>query len=143
MRQINRIIIHCSDSHFGDVLAIDRWHKQRGWSGVGYHYVIPNGIIKARDRYNPSKDGIVQVGRKIERSGAHCKGQNGDSIGICIIGKQHFTSQQLIALRGLLRTQMKRYGVGAENVRAHYEFDNHKSCPNIDAGLIRDLVRQE
>ena len=47
MREIKKIIIHCSDSEFGDAALIDKWHKERGWTGIGYHYVILNGCRKA------------------------------------------------------------------------------------------------
>ena len=40
MAKLTNIIIHCSDSDFGDAQTIDLWHKQRGWKGIGYHYVI-------------------------------------------------------------------------------------------------------
>ena len=76
MRQINYIIIHCSatkagqDFHASD---IDRWHKERGFDCIGYHRVI-------------DLDGTIEKGRNISKPGAHCKGHNADSIGICYIG---------------------------------------------------------
>ena len=90
MRKINEIIIHCSDTQEGcDVTAADirRWHTTpkekggRGWRDIGYHYVI-------------RLDGTIEVGRTIERVGAHCIGRNGEdhnshSIGICYIGGRH------------------------------------------------------
>lgn len=140
MRQINTIIIHCSASPFGDVLAINRWHRERGWSGIGYHFVITNGIFNKRDDYNPARDGLVQPGRKTIHKGAHCKGHNSDSIGICLIGNEHFTSKQLLALQYFLRDLLKKQNLSVDDIRCHYEFDPHKTCPNIDIGLIRDLV---
>ncbi len=76
MRKINEIILHCSATEKGeefDVSDIRRWHVHRGWSDVGYHYII-------------LLDGAVQVGRPLERQGAHVKGRNRNSIGICYIG---------------------------------------------------------
>ena len=52
---------------------IDRWHKQKGWKGIGYHYVI-------------LLDGTVEQGRELEAVGAHCSGHNAHSVGICYIG---------------------------------------------------------
>ena len=76
MRHIDSIIIHCSATKPGahvDVKVIDEWHRQRGWKGVGYHFVI-------------LEDGTVQKGRPISEVGAHCKGWNERSIGICYVG---------------------------------------------------------
>ena len=107
MREINKIIIHCSDSEFGSKKLIDKWHKERGWDGCGYHYVITNGIDDYMVKYNKNHDGLVQEGRPIEKMGAHVKGHNKDSIGICLIGKSNFTPAQLyVSLPQLLRDLM-------------------------------------
>jgi N-acetylmuramoyl-L-alanine amidase len=103
-KDINEIIIHCSDSDFGDVDLIDQWHKERGWDGVGYHYVITNGIIAHGNEYDPKMDGEIQKGRELAVMGAHCRGHNYNSIGICLIGRHHFTGRQLLeSLPNLLR----------------------------------------
>lgn len=76
MRTINQIIIHCSATPEGrDYTAadIDRWHRQRGFHGIGYHYVI-------------RLDGTIEHGRPVEQIGAHCKGHNATTIGVCYIG---------------------------------------------------------
>ena len=77
MRWINKIIVHCSDSPAGrnDKAAdIDRWHKEKGWKKkIGYHYVV-------------DLDGKIEKGREDWEVGAHCKGQNLHSIGVCYIG---------------------------------------------------------
>ena len=76
MREINKIVIHCSATPpdmYVDKAMIDRWHKERGWSGCGYHYVI-------------KRDGQIELGRPIEKIGAHVKGHNKTSIGICYCG---------------------------------------------------------
>lgn len=140
MRQIREIILHSSASTFGDAATIDGWHKQRGWSGIGYHYVILNGTIKG-GKYNPDHDGMVQYGREIERMGAHVKGHNAHSIGICIIGKRRFSGPQLQSLQKLLRELMDRYGLTPDDIRCHYQYDKRKPCPNLDASLVHALVR--
>ena len=66
MREINKIIIHCSATKEGqDISAatIDEWHKARGWRSIGYHYVI--GL-----------DGMIEYGRPITETGAHVKNHN-------------------------------------------------------------------
>ena len=76
MRTIDSIIIHCSATPCGqDFTAadIDRWHRQRSFNGIGYHFVI-------------RLDGTIENGRAIEKPGAHCIGWNNRSIGICYIG---------------------------------------------------------
>ena len=76
MRKIKEIIIHCSATKEGrnfTVADIDRWHRERGMRCIGYHFVI-------------YRDGSIHVGRAIEEVGAHCKGHNSISIGICYIG---------------------------------------------------------
>ena len=127
MRKIDKIILHCSatpEGHDYTVADIDRWHRERGFNGIGYHYVI-------------YLDGTVNPGRSIERIGAHCIGQNSNSIGICYIGgvtsdgktpKDTRTPAQRKALRELVDTLRKKYP-GA-TVHGHYEFAN-KACPSF------------
>ena len=76
MRKIDSIIVHCSATKAGqDFTAadIDRWHRERGFNGIGYHYVI-------------RLDGRLEKGREIDLAGAHCKGWNERSVGIRYIG---------------------------------------------------------
>lgn len=76
MMKVNYIVIHCSATKAGQPFTaadIDRWHKSRGWAGIGYHYVI-------------DLDGTVELGRPCNVPGAHCYGFNKVSIGICYIG---------------------------------------------------------
>lgn len=76
MRNIDSIIVHCSATKAGlDFTAtdIDRWHRERGFNGIGYHYVI-------------RLDGKLEKGRDVTLAGAHCKGWNERSVGICYIG---------------------------------------------------------
>ena len=76
MRKINKIIVHCSATPEGrnvSAATIDKWHKERGWSGIGYHYVV-------------KLDGSIEYGRMVDKVGDHCKGHNKSSIGICYIG---------------------------------------------------------
>lgn len=76
MRTIDKIIVHCTatkadrDFHAAD---IDRWHKEKGWQGIGYHFVV-------------CLDGTIEIGRKIDKAGAHCEGQNKNSIGVVYVG---------------------------------------------------------
>jgi N-acetylmuramoyl-L-alanine amidase len=139
-KDINEIIIHCSDSDFGDVDLIDQWHKERGWDGVGYHYVITNGIIAHGNEYDPKMDGEIQKGRELAVMGAHCRGHNYNSIGICLIGRHHFTGRQLLESLPNLLLMLGDLGLEAQDIHGHCEFSK-KTCPNIDPVLLRMLVR--
>lgn len=140
MRKLNQIIIHCSDSGFGDAAQIDELHKQRGWRCIGYHHVITNGVIHSGTAYNQDDDGVVQAGRPVDAIGAHCLGHNADSIGICLIGQHHFTANQFKALLSLIASYRGRFGITADHVRGHREYDSGKTCPNFDAAWIRGLL---
>ena len=124
MRRIDKIILHCSATPEGKhftVADIDRWHRERGWKGIGYHYVI-------------YLDGSIHKGRPEEIIGAHCSGQNAYSIGICYIGgldafgkaKDTRTPVQRKALRELVSDLKTRYP--AATVHGHNEFAK-KDCP--------------
>lgn len=127
MRKINKIIIHCSATPQGrpvTVDEIDRWHRQRGFSGIGYHYVI-------------YLDGSVHKGRPEESIGAHCTGQNANSIGVCYVGGMDVSNKkpldtrtpaQKAALKSLIKTLVAKYpGV---TIHGHNEFAN-KACPSF------------
>ncbi len=140
-RVINSIIIHCSDSDWGSRDVIDKWHRERGWSEIGYHYVITNGFLKTGSIYNEADDGIIQPGRSLDKAGAHCKGHNADSIGICLIGKHRFTAKQLFkSLPYLLCFLMFEYKVPPSAVYGHCQFNKKKTCPNIKADLLRRIA---
>ena len=140
LKSINKIIIHCSDSEFGDIQQIDQWHRARGWKGCGYHYVITNGIIHKKDNYDSRADGDLQAGRPLYCVGAHCKGYNKTSIGICLIGKHHFTGRQLYeALPPLVYSLMHMFNITSEDVYGHCEFSD-KTCPNLNLKTLKKYV---
>lgn len=130
MRKIEKIIIHCSATPEGRNVTtadIDRWHRQRGFNGIGYHYVV-------------YLDGTVHTGRPIAEVGAHCKGQNAKSIGICYIGgltadssatADTRTTAQKASLRELVKELKAKYG--NLSVHGHCEFAA-KACPCFDVG---------
>ncbi len=144
-RDIDKIIIHCSDSLFGNVELIDEWHKQRGFDEIGYHFVILNAYPTA-DSFNLKQpqfwaDGTVQDGRSIDKIGAHAKGFNKYSIGICLIGKKQFTMSQFEALSNLIRKLLLQYRDA--KVVGHGELHKGRSCPNIDMDWIRELLKDQ
>ena len=124
MRTINEIIIHCADTPAGrdnTVADITAWHKDRGFRTIGYHYVI-------------YRDGSIHTGRPVQEIGAHCKGHNAHSIGICYIGgldcngkpKDTRTPQQKQSLKELVARLKAKYPKAT--VHGHNEYAN-KACP--------------
>jgi N-acetylmuramoyl-L-alanine amidase len=128
MRRIKEIIVHCSateENRNYTVEDINGWHKARGFRCIGYHYVI-------------YRDGSVHTGRSEAEVGAHCRGHNRESIGVCYIGglsaktkqpKDTRTAEQREALRALVKELQRKYP-GAE-VHGHREYAN-KACPCFD-----------
>lgn len=129
------IILHCSATPAGEdytVADITRWHRERGFRTIGYHYVI-------------YRDGSVHKGRTETETGAHCRGHNNRSIGICYIGgcpprsagnwnRQCLdtrTAAQKESIRMLVRDIRRRRG--PLPVYGHRDFAA-KPCPGFDAG---------
>lgn len=124
------IAVHCAatppDADVG-VEDIRKWHKDKGWADVGYHYVI-------------RRDGTLEAGRSMEYQGAHVQGHNHESIGICLVGgvnkanqpDANFTAAQYASLESLILALLPRYPGAA--VRGHRDFPGvTKACPSFDA----------
>lgn len=141
-RLLKKIIIHCSDSEWGGKEEIDEWHKHRGFDEIGYHYVITNGNLKGTGSYDPLNDGLIQKGRDLAKEGAHCFGQNADSIGICLIGTTSFTGRQMFyALPELLTDMIQIYGLTYRDIYGHSDFNRDKTCPNWPMMQIKDHLK--
>lgn len=135
MRKIDKIILHCAATPEGKdftIKDIRNWHLQRGFSDIGYHFVI-------------YRDGTVHRGRPVDFAGAHTLGQNQYSIGICYIGgcaadgktpKDTRTHEQRFALFKLVYELMQKYNLPVSNVFGHREFAN-KACPSFDMNIFR------
>ena len=135
-RKIDKIIIHCSATPEGrDVQPqeIEKWHKERGFKSIGYHYVI-------------TLDGKTHKGRDLEEVGAHCSGQNKNSIGICYVGgcdkymrpKDTRTREQKMSLIWLIDYLRNKYpGI---KIYGHKEYAN-KECPCFDVMQEYDCNR--
>lgn len=147
MRKIDSIIVHCSATKAGqDFTAadIDRWHRERGFNGIGYHYVI-------------RLDGGLEKGRDISLIGAHCKGWNERSIGICYVGGLNENGQpadtrtnaQKRVLYQVIMDLQREYGIlqvlghrdtspdlNGDGVIEPYEYV--KACPCFD---VREFMK--
>ena len=123
MINIKYLVIHCSDTPDDrDVTAeeIHRWHLEKGYSGIGYHYVI-------------LRNGVVEKGRPDFWKGAHAKIVNDRSLGICLIGRNKFDQKQFIELKKLIKILLEIHPKA--KVRGHFQFEDKKTCPNFDAEL--------
>ncbi len=133
-RNITKIVVHCSatpQGRYHTAQDLHRWHKERGWAGIGYHYVLCTG-------------GALQQGRGINYTGAHAKGYNKNSLAICLIGgtnSEHvptenaFTQDQLLFLEAFL-IEMHAMYPNAE-VLGHRDLPNvTKACPCLEVSDI-------
>lgn len=150
-RFVTKIIIHCSDSTWGDFKAIDEWHSQRKtragkpWKGItfcgrkivcGYHYIILNGHRESNSKYIKVLDGHIEKGRPDDFMGAHCKGQNLHSLGVCMIGKTKFSENQYSSLSSLITNLTSRQNM---TIHGHREYSSVKTCPNFD---VPDFIKK-
>lgn len=129
MRPIDDIIIHCAATYpTMDIGAkeIRKWHVEgNGWNDIGYHYVI-------------RRNGTIEKGRVLDRPGAHCKGHNAKSIGICLVGgleklvdgktisKANYTQEQWNSLKDLVLELKSKFPFA--QIHGHQDYAN-KACP--------------
>lgn len=129
MREITEIIVHSTatpKSMNATAKDIDRWHRQQGFDGIGYHFVI-------------LRNGQIENGRSVKIVGAHCKGHNINTIGVAYVGgingdKQSAdtrTEAQKIALNVLLAVLIKQYPT-IKKISGHRDYCN-TACPSFDA----------
>lgn len=134
LRDVRYIIVHCSATPASmDIGAkdIDRWHRQRGFDGIGYHAVI-------------RRDGSLERGREITVPGAHAQGYNTMSLGVCLVGgvkslpeaepDANYTASQMAMLATVIRTWKKVYPNAT--VLGHHDLPSpharSKACPCFD-----------
>ncbi len=129
-RSTDYLVVHCSATPGTlDIGAteIRGWHKAKGWSDIGYHFVI-------------RRDGKVELGRPENMVGSHVQGHNANSLGICLVGgtdakqrpQNNFTPEQWASLQTLLMRLTQKYR-GA-TILGHRDFPKvAKACPCFDA----------
>ncbi len=119
------IVVHCAQTKPSmdiGLREIDQWHKRRGWLGCGYHFVV-------------RRSGQIELGRAIQQVGAHVKGFNHNSLGICLVGGMdedgdydpNYEQKQWDSLDALVETLKNIYPNAA--VVGHNDLDPHKACP--------------
>lgn len=124
------IVIHCAATPPSMDIGVDEirtWHvDENGWSDVGYHFVVRRG-------------GKIELGRELLAVGAHVRGYNSQSVGICMVGgtddtgepEANFTTAQYNATDSLVSV-LKRIWPNAKVV-GHRDLDHRKDCPSFDA----------
>ncbi len=137
MRNINKIILHCSATREGQDISTETirgWHvNERGWSDIGYHFVV-------------LLDGTVDKARPVKRQGAHVRGKNKGSIGICYIGgcdadmnpKDTRNEAQKKSLEEIITYLMESYDDAT--LHGHNEFSS-KACPSFNVQEVyKELI---
>lgn len=135
-RDITHIVIHCSatiQGHYYNAQNIHQWHLDRGWLGIGYHYVL--GLA-----------GEIEIGRDVDKDGAGVYGHNKNVIHIVLIGglgkdtepkENSFTKDQFMVLDDMLRKLMCMYPKA--KILGHRDFPNvAKACPCMD---VTDFIK--
>jgi N-acetyl-anhydromuramyl-L-alanine amidase AmpD len=128
MRSIHTIVVHCTATPAGrhvTVEDVDLWHRQRGWSGIGYHTLV--GLR-----------GEIWQGRPEHVTGAHVRGFNAGSLGVAYVGggnaapyRDTRTVPQKEAILAVLDEWLARYPI--ERIVGHRDLDPTKACPCFDA----------
>jgi N-acetylmuramoyl-L-alanine amidase len=131
------VIIHCAatpdykpankDFDCFGAEDIDLWHRERGFVCIGYHWVI-------------RRTGVIEKGRKENEIGAHTRGRNINTIGICYIGSYLPTPPQLESFCQLYREIKKRHKIGWENWLGHHEINAGKDCPGFQMDIFRKIL---
>lgn len=132
---INEIIIHCSAADTPQtVTTIDRVHRKKGFHCIGYHFII-------------DKKGTIFKGRPVDYIGAHCKGHNKRSIGICLMGLNKMTPRQGEALRWLISSiRMEMLFIsshGGISVIPHRYYNPDKTCPHLTRSELKELAGRD
>ncbi len=127
-KDIKFLIIHCSDTNNSlTARDIHKMHLKFGWDGIGYHKII-------------QKSGKIENGRPEYWIGAHVKGKNTSSLGVCLIGRNKFTSKQYKSLEKVLKKWKLSYPEA--NIIGHCDTGNtKKTCPNFDVATWLKSVK--
>jgi N-acetylmuramoyl-L-alanine amidase len=127
-RKINLIVVHCSDSdnpNHDNPETIKKWHLERGFKNIGYHAFI-------------DKSGKIHTGRPEDVPGAHVKGKNSNTLGVCLSGKNEFTNSQFLSLEKWCLENCSQYDLEKSQIVGHRDLDKNKTCPNFEVKDVTD-----
>lgn len=137
--RVAALVVHHSATESGGAAAFRALHRiARGWRDVGYHFVIGNGT------HTP--DGFTEKGRPEGCRGAHAKGANEFSLGICLVGNfmtDRPTRAQMRSLGRLLRELMTSYGLEKSSVLLHRQVKGSSTeCPgrNLTLSMVHETI---
>lgn len=142
--QPNKIVIHCSASDIAEDDTVSKlrilhtcnkdkvidWGQYKyincfGWSDIGYHYFI-------------TRDGRVHDCRPLKNIPAGVKGQNKNSVQICLSGLETFEEVQFVTLARVVKNLMEAFpAIILDRIYGHRDFNNKKTCPNF---WVEDFV---
>lgn len=138
LRPIDLLVIHCAATRPSmdvGVSDIRKWHINNGWYDIGYHFVI-------------RRNGVLESGRPLDQIGAHVKGHNERSIGICLVGgvsqedyrvpEDNFTKEQYATLRKFIKELRGFYP--DVKIMGHNQLDRGKVCPSF---YVPDWLEKE
>ena len=134
--KVNSLIIHHSATETGCARVFRALHRAVNcWVDIGYHFVIGNGTL--------SFDGEIEPGRPVWSVGAHARGQNRDSIGICLVGNFCITSptpKQMASLRDLLKKLLSDYSISRSSILLHRDVPGCRTeCPGGNL-TIKEII---
>ena len=121
---IKYLIVHCSDTPDEKIMSVENIHEMHlgfGWDGIGYHKII-------------LRNGKIECGRPEYWIGAHVRGLNDQSLGVCLIGKSKFTNSQFKSLKLVLSNWKKKYP-NTIIIGHRDSVKTTKTCPNFDVQL--------
>jgi len=111
--------------------VMDRYHRIKGWKGIGYHFVV-------------MPDGLIFIGRSLNEIGAHTFSQNEKAIGVCLLGnfdEENVSEPQWVTMKFLLAFLLHRFNLQPNDIYFHRQFAD-KTCPGmrLELGDIRQVV---
>lgn len=127
---IKFLVIHCSDTNDEENINASDIHKMHlgfGWDGIGYHKII-------------QRSGKIENGRPEYWVGAHVKGFNNFSLGVCMIGRNNFLKEQFVSLEKVIKKW--KFDYPNSEIIGHCDFKStEKTCPNFDVTKWVNLLK--
>jgi len=141
-----KIIVHHSltkDSGTVSWGAIRKFHTQTlKWAGIGYHAGVEL-VMSGSELYYE-----ILMGRMWDRSGAHTRRHNQNSLGICFIGNYDTlpAKKQIIQTGAkVIALWLRLFGLSIDDIYSHNDFDAYKTCPGtlFDMEYLKTCVRRK
>ena len=131
-----KIVLHHSLTNDGQTVswgAIRKFHiVDLNWIDIGYHF----GVEQVGNDYE------IFVGRMMNKIGAHCKGKNDSSLGVCFVGNFDLEPPPQLQFElglGLVKTLCDVFQIDKHHVYPHHRFAPWKTCPGTQFGVDRFL----